>query len=211
MRGKRKSSTRSVENYHGDDNKTFCSNDRNREIEVTSSIINENKLKLSEKIGRFRHERKKKQFLVKNLKIVKRTEKICEALHLPKVLNLNPGSIYNKIEEFVTFVQEEKVNLICISESFERETLPLENVIKLDGYKVISNVHQRKGEGGRPAIIVDTKNYVVENITQGAVNVPWGVEAVWAVLMPKNVTNTSKIQKIVVGSIYSKPGSRKKT
>ena len=37
------------------------------------------------------------------------------------------------------------------------------------------------------------------------------VEAVWAVLTPKNVSNASKIQKIVVGSIYSKPDSRKKS
>jgi hypothetical protein len=34
---------------------------------------------------------------------------------------------------------------------------------------------------------------------------------VWAVLTPKNVTNASKIQKIMVGSIYSKPDSRKKS
>ena len=98
-----------------------------------------------------------------------------------------------------------------MSESWERENLTLDKVIKLDNYQVISNVHQRTGKGGRPAIIVDTKNYLVENLTQTVVDIPWGVEAVWAVLTPRNVTNTSKVKKIVVGSIYSKPHSKKKT
>ena len=40
---------------------------------------------------------------------------------------------------------------------------------------------------------------------------PWGVEAVWALVTPKNVRNDSKIQKIVIGAIYSKPNSKKKT
>ena len=33
----------------------------------------------------------------------------------------------------------------------------------------------------------------------------------WALLTPKEVTANSKVQKIVVGSMYCKPGSRKKT
>ena len=38
-----------------------------------------------------------------------------------------------------------------------------------------------------------------------------GVEVTWALLTPKNVSNDSIIQKIVLGSIYSKPNSKKKT
>ena len=143
--------------------------------------------------------------------VVKRSNKVCQALNLPKVLNLNPRSIYNKINEFVTFVDEENIDLACLSESWERENLTLENVINIENFKVISNVSQRSGSGGRPAIIVNTQKYQVENLTQSIVSIPWGVEAVWAVLTPKNVSNDSKIQKIVVGSIYSKPDSRKKT
>ena len=116
-------------------------------------------------------------------------------MNLPKVLNLNPRSIYNKLAEFVTFVQEANVNLICMSESWERENFALDKAIQLDDYTIISNVHQRKGKGGRPAIIADTRNYVVENLTNTTVNIPWGVKAVWAVLTPRNVTNTCKVQK----------------
>ena len=87
----------------------------------------------------------------------------------------------------------------------------METIIKIDDYKVISNVHQRKGRGGRPAIIVNSRKYVIENLTNTAVNIPWGVEIVWAVLTPKDVTNNSEVKKIVVASVYCKPGSRKKT
>ena len=166
---------------------------------------------MSEKIKVFRDERRKRQYKCQNLITVQRSDRIFQALNLPKVLNLNPRSIYNKLEEFVTFVQEEEVDLICMSESFEREELTLNEVIKLDDHVIISNVHQRNGVGGRPAIIANTKKYNVENLTQSTVPIPWGVEAVWAVLTPRNVTNASKVQKIVVWSLYSKPDSRKKS
>ena len=115
------------------------------------------------------------------------------------------------MDEFSTFVREEELDLICMSESWEREDLTLEEVIEIEDFKVISNVHQRKGKGGRPAIIANTKNFDVENLTNTEINIPWGVEIVWAVLTPRNVTNASKIQKIVVASVYCKPDSRKKS
>ena len=153
---------------------------------------------------------RKKKNIYKNLKTINRSNKICQALILPKVLNINPRSIYNKKDEFLTFVKEEKVQLICISESWEKESLPLDKLIKMENFEVISNVSQRKGKGGRPAIIVDKTNYDVENITNtGGVVIPWGVEIVWAVLTPKDATNASTIQKIVVASVYNKPKSRK--
>ena len=171
----------------------------------------ENKQKLKDKIKKFREDRKRRKEQYNNLVIIKPSKKVCQALSLPTVLNLNPRSIYNKDDEFTTFVKEEQVDLTCISESWEREELTLEKVIKIDGYEVISNVYQRTGKGGRPAIIVNTEKYEVENLTNTSIVIPWGVEIVWAVLTPKNVNNTSNIQKIVVASIYSKPDSRKKT
>ena len=127
------------------------------------------------------------------------------------MLSLNPRSIYNKKNEFETFVKEEQVEVVCMSESWERENNPLEHLIDLEDFKIISNVHQRRGVGGRPAIFVNEKIFEVTNLTNTEVSIPWGVEIVWAVLTPKKVTNASKIQKIVVASIYCKPGSRKKT
>ena len=107
--------------------------------------------------------------------------------------------------------KELPLDLIFMSESWEREHLPLHEVIKLDDHTVISNVNQRVGMGGRPAIIANTRKFHVQNITNTIVQIPWGVEAVWCVLTPKNVTHNSKIQKIACCAIYSKPDSKKKT
>ena len=164
-----------------------------------------------EKIKYYREKRKQKKVRFENLITVKRSDKISQALCLPKVLNLNPRSIYGKVEQFVTFVKEEQVTLTCISESWERKEKCLKDIIKLENHEIISNVHQRNGVGGRPAIVVDTTKYNVDNLTQSVVTIPWGVEAVWALLTPKHTTNKSMIQKIVVGAIYSKPNSRKKS
>ena len=43
-----------------------------------------------------------------------------QALSLPTLCNLNPRSIYNKREEFRTLVKEEDLDIIFLSESWER-------------------------------------------------------------------------------------------
>ena len=159
-----------------------------------------NKVKLRERIAKFRKMRK--SIKTRNLVVVKRSNKVGQALDLPKVLNLNPRSFYNKAGEFVTFVEEEQVDLISMSESWEREELTLDELIKIDDFSVISNVYQRKGKGGRPAIIANTNKFHVQNLTQSTVSIPWGVEVVWAILTPKNVSNVSKIQKIERRACY---------
>ena len=137
---------------------------------------------------------------------------------MPKLINLNPRSIYNKLDEFLTYVDEEEIDLVFISESYERsyynkkgESQTLTDVIKIDNYEVISNPFQRKYKGGRPALVINKNKYIVQNLTQSEINIPWGVEIVWAVLTPLNVTKESSIKKIIVGSLYCKPSSRKKT
>ena len=134
-----------------------------------------------------------------------------QALQLPTLCNLNPRSIYNKVDEFHELVKEKDLDVIFLSESWEREYLPLEEIISLEDHIVVSNVHQRRGMGGRPAIIANNKKYQVQNVTNTDIQIPWGVEAVWCVLTPKNITHDSKLQKIACCAIYSKPESRKKT
>ena len=98
-----------------------------------------------------------------------------------------------------------------MSESWEREEKTLVDIIKLDDHEIISNVYQRKGKGGRPAIIVNKKKFSVQNLTNTIINIKWGVEVVWCLLTPRNVTANSKIKKIACASIYCKPNSRNKT
>ena len=65
--------------------------------------------------------------------------------------------------------------------------------------------------GGRPALIINENKFIVQNITNTLVSIPYGVEITWAVLTPKQISQNSVVKKIVVASIYSKPKSRKKT
>ena len=127
------------------------------------------------------------------------------------MINLNPRSVYNKVDEFHSLVTELDADLIFMSESWERENLTLNQVINLENHQVISNVHQRAGVGGRPALIINDKKYYVKNLTNTLVNIPYGVEITWALLTPKEISQSSVVKKIAVASIYSKPDSRKKT
>ena len=84
----------------------------------------------------------------RNVKIVKRNNKLIQALALPIIANTNPSSVYNKAEEFHTILEEEDVDILFMSESWERQSLELDQIIHLEDHEVISNVHQRKGKGG---------------------------------------------------------------
>ena len=106
---------------------------------------------------------------------------------------------------------ERKNGYIFLSESWERPEFDLKELIQLEDYQVISNPFQRKGNGGRPALIVNTQYYHVRNLTNTLIQIPWGCEATWALLTPKNTSNASKIQKIALCSVYCKPDSRNKT
>ena len=122
--------------------------------------------------------KQKRKIRINNLITIKRSNKVVQALGLPVICNLNPRSVYNKVDEFHEFVKEEEVDLLFMSESWERENLTLDQIIKLEDHVVISNVSQRKGKGGRPAIIVNNKKYQVQNLTNTLVQILWGDEAV---------------------------------
>ena len=95
-----------------------------------------------------------------------------------------------------------------MSESWERPDQPLEDIIKLPDHVVISNPHQRKGVGGRPALFNNQKKFYVRNVTQSLIKIPWGTEAVWAVITSKGIPKESK--RIALCSFYSKPDSNVK-
>ena len=109
-----------------------------------------------------------------NLKIIKRSNKVLHALELPVMVNLNPRSVYNKIDEFHTFVKEHEVDVVFMSESWERPEYPLKELINLKDFEIISNVSQRHGLGGRPALIVNKNKFKIKDITNTLVTIPWG-------------------------------------
>ena len=104
------------------------------------------------------------------------------------MLNLNPRSALNKVEEIKTFIQEEDIDIAFISESHDRDNKKLEDHIIIDSHEVISNIHQRpsKTPGGRPVIIVNNHKYQIQNLTNTLINIPWGIKIIWALLTPKS-------------------------
>ena len=120
----------------------------------------------------------------KNLHTLRRSNNIIQALELPTCLNINPRSLYNCIEEFQTYVQEKNIDVAFVSETWEREKLPLPELIKLPNHTVISNVYQRKGVGGIPALVINHNKYTITTPVESYVTLPWGVEATPAMIVP---------------------------
>ena len=145
-----------------------------------------NKSKLKEKIHVLKYRRK--YGVTNNITIV-RSNNVLQALDLPTVADLNPRSVYNKTDEFHAFVEDENIDLIFMSESWERTNETLHQIIHLEDHMVISNVHQQKEVGGRPALVINSRKFTIQNLTNTVVQVSWGVEVVWALLTPKNVRN----------------------
>ena len=132
-------------------------------------------------------------------------------MYLPTVMNINPRSVYNKKESFETFVEEHLIDIVFMSESFERLNKPLNELINIENYSVISNPFQRTGMGGRPALVINNSKHDITNLTNELISIPWGVEAVWATIIAKDVSVNSAISRIVLCSFYSKPNSNKKS
>ena len=126
-------------------------------------------------------------------------------------MNINPRSIYNKTDDFKLLLDQYDADVICMSESWERENLSLEELLNLENYKVITNVVQREFRGGKPAILVNENKYHVKELCPDPITVPVGVECVWALVTPRHVTARSQIHHIAVASMYYRgPKSTKK-
>ena len=147
------------------------------------------------------------------LQHVRKNDKALAAVNLPTVVNLNPRSVFNKINEFHDMVEQYEVDLVLMSESWERENLTLRDIIKLQNFDIITNVVQRQTVRGKPAIVVNNEKFYVTPLCPDPITVPIGVEIVWALLTPKiNIENKKhNIKHIAVASIYCKPRSKKKT
>ena len=53
-----------------------------------------------------------------------------QTINLPKLANINPRSIYNKVSEFETFVKQEEIDIVLMSEAWEREEKTFYDILK---------------------------------------------------------------------------------
>ena len=111
-------------------------------------------------------------------KTVQRNNLTLQSMQLPVIMNINPRSIDNKTEEFYLLLEQYSADLICISESWERDDLPLDELFQFENYKIITNVKQCDFKGGKPAIIVNEEKFYVKPLCPDPISVPVGVECV---------------------------------
>ena len=141
---------------------------------------------------------------------IKRNNLVLQSASLPIVMNINPRSIYNKCDELPLLLDQYSADTICMSETWEQENLTLEQLLDLPDYQIITNCKQRDFKGGKPAILVNENKFIVKKLCPDPVTVPFGVEAVWALVMPRK-QSSQKFKYIAVCSIYYRgPKSTKK-
>ena len=109
---------------------------------------------------------------------IKRNNKLLTAVQLPVVVNVNPRSLYGKSEDFCTMMEQLEVGICCISESWDRQENGIEEIIRLENYRVIKNVVQRDGRGGKPVLVISEKDYFITPLCPDIITVPPKVEAV---------------------------------
>ena len=105
---------------------SFKNSSTTRPDEQDSSVYDNNRCKVYKDGGEFSE--------TGGVKQSKDSKKIIEALDLPIICNINPRSIYNKIDQFETFVIQNDVDVVFMSESWEREDNILEKVVHLENY-----------------------------------------------------------------------------
>ena len=139
---------------------------------------------------------------IRYLKTVRRSNRKLKTAELPLLLCINPRSCYGKSSELALVISQYSADCITISESWSRDNYPLFDLINIPNYRVIMNVNQRQGRGGKPAIIVNENKYDIIEVCPHLVSVPVEVEAVWVVLRPKNIPKSSDFNFIAVCSYY---------
>ena len=132
-------------------------------------------------------------------KVIKRNNLLLQAIDVPSIMNINPRSVYNKVNEFLTLVEQYESDIIFMSETWDR---PLENLIQIDDFNVITAVNPRNFKGGKPALIINEDKYIIRPLNPDPITVPDGVEAVWALLTPKDAKPNNQLNHIAVASIY---------
>ena len=96
------------------------------------------------------------------LRPVRRNNHILESVKLPTVMNINPRSLYNKTEDFKLILDQYEADVVCVSESWERDNLTLEDILQLETHQVITNEVHRECRGGKPAIIVNKEKFHIK-------------------------------------------------
>ena len=128
---------------------------------------------------------------------------------LPLCLMMNCRSVCNKIDNMREMLHTLGPSLVIASETWERETKRIHNILKSKQFKTISYFRKNKSPGGGCAILYDENRL---RVLDTDIFVPENLEAIWSVFTPVlNDKQSGKVKRIAVGSIYISPKSKFKT
>ena len=133
-----------------------------------------------------------------------------ESSPLPLCLMLNCRSIYNKAQNLRELLNTIGPSVALLSETWERESLPLDVILKSRHFKAASYLRSNRKPGGGCAILYDKNRF---SGIDSEIFIPENIEATWLVLKPihNKKDALSNIKHILVGSIYVSPKSRFKS
>ena len=126
---------------------------------------------------------------------------------LPLCMMLNARSVYNKVDRLKTMLREICPEITIVSETWERKRINLNTLLDSDHFKSISYARPKR-PGGGCAIIYNDARF---EVTELKMDIPDGVEAAYALLVPRNKDKSVRVKQIVVGSFYTSPNSRHKS
>ena len=96
----------------------------------------------------------------------KKTLNVLKASSLPLMCVLNARSLYNKVDNFKTFIKELGIEFAIISETWERADFSLEELVNLSNYKIKSfkrpKVIQNRQPGGGSAIVYSENRFTTK-------------------------------------------------
>ena len=123
----------------------------------------------------------------------------------PLIMLANLRSAFNKAHSLNKMLTELGPEVLLAVETWERPNNRLEDLITSSGYRCKS-VYRTKTTGGGCAVIYNEKRQIVRELDY--INVPDGVEAIWA--MVSSTKPSIKFKKICVAAVYISPKSRYK-
>ena len=138
-------------------------------------------------------------------KYIRRDNKVLQAISLPKLSSYNMRSLIPKIENFGRDFQDRMCNLAFLCEIWEKSEnkqhqFKIEELLEIRGIKYISTPRPGARRGGGAALAADSVQFNLEKLP---ISIPHGLEIVWGILTPKEITG--KIKKIIVSCFYSPP------
>jgi hypothetical protein len=135
---------------------------------------------------------------------------------VPLCVVTNPRSAWNKLNSIRTFLRQVCPDVLVLSEHWGRKKA-FQEALSMEHYKVIESSRAvrgipSKGRNGNPTVTVTGGGvalvYTEENfhVESAEIEPPEGIEAVWAILTPKN-NEVENVKKILVGGVYLAPRS----